>query len=45
MRSLIKTLTMIPIRGLGRVARPFAWDLDIGQARGVFASTRRTREP
>ena len=46
MRSqLTLTYTVIPIRGSGRFARPFATDLDIGQVDGVFASTIRTREP
>ncbi len=45
MRSQLMTYTVIPIRGSGRVARPFATGLDIGQAGDVIASTRRKRAP
>jgi len=45
MRSLIKTLTVIPIWGSGRVARPFATGLDAGQVGDRIASTVRKREP
>ena len=45
MRSQLKTLTVIPIWGSGRVARPFATGLDSGQAGDAIAQTRRKREP
>jgi len=46
MRSdLTMTYTKIPIWGFGRVARPFATGLDIGQVGDRFASIRRKRAP